>query len=147
MHTSNSTNPETVEVTIFDQNSDKALTTQKGPSDQSFEISVRHPKLWSPESPNLYNVTVTLGKDQVQSYLGFRSVSMDSANGVVRPFLNNKPIFIFGTLDQGYWPDGIYTPPNREAMTYDLHVLKRLGFNAVRKHVCLFFPHTLITLI
>lgn len=73
--------------------------------------------------------------DHVRSYTGFRTISKGVVDGVVRPLVNGDFKFIFGTLDQGFWPDGIYTPPNREAMVYDLHVLKKLGFNMVRKHV------------
>lgn len=77
-----------------------------------------------------------MGSDVVSSYTGFRTISKGTVDGIVRPLLNGKFIFQFGTLDQGFWPDGIYTPPNREAMVYDLHVLKNLGFNMLRKHVC-----------
>jgi beta-galactosidase/beta-glucuronidase len=76
-----------------------------------------------------------MGMDVVNSYTGFRTISKGVVDGVVRPLLNGEFIFMFGTLDQGYWPDGIYTPPNREAMVYDLEVLKSLGFNMLRKHV------------
>lgn len=76
-----------------------------------------------------------LGNDKVQSYTGFRTISKGEVDGVVRPLLNGEFVFMFGTLDQGYWPDGLYTPPTKEAMVYDLEVLKKLGFNMVRKHV------------
>lgn len=82
-------------------------------------------------------MSVSFGSDTVTSYTGFRSISKEEVNGVVRPLLNGEPLFMFGTLDQGFWPDGIYTPPNREAMVYDLEVLKSLGFNMLRKHVSL----------
>lgn len=80
-------------------------------------------------------MTVTLGEDVVSSYTAFRTVSRGEVNGIQRPLLNGEFIFQFGTLDQGYWPDGLYTPPNREAMEYDLKMLKDLGFNMLRKHV------------
>jgi hypothetical protein len=80
-------------------------------------------------------VTVTLGDDVVSSYTAFRTVSRGEVNGIQRPLLNGEFVFQFGTLDQGYWPDGLYTPPNREAMEYDLKMLKDLGFNMLRKHV------------
>ncbi|RJE18122.1 Hydrolase [Aspergillus sclerotialis] len=86
-------------------------------------------------SPHLYNVTVRMGADHVRSYTGFRSISKGMVDGVVRPLVNGEFQFLFGPLDQGYWPDGLYTAPNREAMVYDLKVLKKLGFNMVRKHV------------
>lgn len=69
------------------------------------------------------------------SYTGFRTVSVGEVNGIQRPLINGKFFFHFGTLDQGYWPDGLHTPPSREAMVYDLEVLKGLGLNMVRKHV------------
>lgn len=78
-----------------------------------------------------------MGADHVRSYTGFRTISKGTVDGIVRPLVNGQFTFMFGTLDQGYWPDGIYTPPNREAMVYDLRVLKKLGFNMVRKHVSL----------
>lgn len=76
-----------------------------------------------------------MGDDMVTSYTGFRTISKGSLDGVTRPLINGEFSFLFGTLDQGFWPDGIYTPPNREAMLYDLQVLKKLGFNMLRKHV------------
>ena len=80
-------------------------------------------------------MTVTLGDDVVNSYTAFRTVSRGEVNGIQRPLLNGEFVFQFGTLDQGYWPDGLYTPPNREAMEFDLKMLKDLGFNMLRKHV------------
>jgi len=80
-------------------------------------------------------VSVTLGDDVISSYTAFRTVSRGEVNGIQRPLLNGEFVFQFGTLDQGYWPDGLYTPPNREAMEYDLKMLKDLGFNMLRKHV------------
>lgn len=78
---------------------------------------------------------MSLDQDEVESYVGFRTISRGVIDGVERPLLNGEFIFMFGTLDQGYWPDGLYTPPNHEAMVYDLKMLKDLGFNTVRKHV------------
>ncbi|UKZ74251.1 hypothetical protein TrVFT333_001913 [Trichoderma virens FT-333] len=113
----------------------RIIASQKGPSDEEFKFKVKQPKLWSPSSPTLYNLTVTLGDDEVSSYTGFRTISTGKVKGIQRPLLNGEFTFIFGTLDQGFWPDGLYTPPNREAMVYDLKMLKGLGFNAVRKHI------------
>ncbi|OQD81321.1 hypothetical protein PENANT_c028G05777 [Penicillium antarcticum] len=121
------------EVTVHKDG--KVLTTHNGPTNTPFQFTVSSPKLWSPNSPNLYNVTVNLDKDQVESYTGFRTISRGKVDGTERPLLNGEFIFMFGTLDQGYWPDGLYTPPTREAMVYDLQVLKKLGFNMVRKHI------------
>lgn len=133
VHTSSVNTTSNVRVTVYD--GDKVLASHRGPSNQPFQFKVDSPKLWSPDSPDLYNITVELGKDKVQSYTGFRTIAKGTVDGVVRPLLNGEFIFMFGTLDQGFWPDGIYTPPTLEAMVYDLQVLKKLGFNMVRKHV------------
>ncbi|KAJ5929161.1 hypothetical protein N7454_007009 [Penicillium verhagenii] len=133
VHTSSVNTTTSVIVTVHD--GDHVVATHRGPSNQPFQFNVESPKLWSPASPNLYNITVKLGKDQVQSYTGFRTISKGTVNGVVRPMLNGEFIFMFGTLDQGFWPDGIYTAPTTDAMVYDLQMLKNLGFNMVRKHI------------
>ncbi|OJJ81764.1 putative hydrolase [Aspergillus glaucus CBS 516.65] len=126
-------NATSVEVTVYDN--DDEVASHTGQSDEPFVFKVSEPKLWSPDSPNLYNVTVRLGNDQVQSYTGFRTISKGKIDGIVRPLLNGKFVFMFGPLDQGYWPDGLYTPPSLDAMVYDLKFLKDLGFNMVRKHI------------
>ncbi|KAJ5163413.1 uncharacterized protein N7500_005243 [Penicillium coprophilum] len=113
----------------------KTVAKHKGPTNEPFQFTVSSPKLWSPNSPELYDVTVKLGNDKVESYTGFRTISRGKIDGVERPLLNGEFIFMFGTLDQGYWPDGLYTPPSKEAMVYDLKMLKKLGFNMVRKHI------------
>jgi beta-galactosidase/beta-glucuronidase len=122
-------------VTVYDSGTDNILTSQSGTSDAPFQFTVASPKLWSPDSPTLYNITVKMGSDEIASYTGFRTISRGTVDGVVRPLLNGEIIFMFGTLDQGFWPDGIYTPPNREAMVFDLQTLKNVGFNMLRKHV------------
>lgn len=124
-----------VEIIVHELDSDTALVSHKSHSDQQFKFKVPSPKLWSPDSPTLYNLTVIMGDDEIQSYTGFRSIEKGTVNGIERPLLNGEFVFQFGPLDQGYWPDGLHTPPNREAMVYDLQVLKKLGFNMLRKHV------------
>ncbi|TKA68257.1 hypothetical protein B0A49_08019 [Cryomyces minteri] len=124
-----------VQVSVVDRGSKKVVAFHNGTSDAAFQFSVPSPSLWSPDSPTLYDVTVSMGGDVISSYTGFRTFSKGTVNGVVRPLVNGKFTFVFGTLDQGFWPDGIYTPPNREAMVYDLQTLKRLGLNMVRKHI------------
>jgi beta-galactosidase/beta-glucuronidase len=109
--------------------------TQRGFSNQQISFAYPSPKLWSPDSPTLYNLTVGMGEDWVKSYTGFRTISAGQVNGIQRPLLNGDFIFMFGTLDQGFWPDGIYTPPTLEAMVSDLKLLKSVGMNMVRKHV------------
>ncbi|KAL3477324.1 glycoside hydrolase superfamily [Aspergillus californicus] len=122
-----------VEVAVLE--GDETIASHTGTANSQFTFTVPDVKRWSPDTPNLYNITVTLGDDQVNSYTGFRTISKGTVDGVVRPLINGEFKFLFGTLDQGYWPDGLHTAPNREAMEYDLHLLKDLGFNMVRKHI------------
>jgi hypothetical protein len=103
---------------------------------------IPEPKLWSPGSPFLYELVVQLqgegGKitDEVKGYVAIRKTSLGKdANGVTRLMLNNKPVFQFGPLDQGFWPDGLYTAPTDAALKYDIEMTKKLGFNMARKHV------------
>jgi Concanavalin A-like lectin/glucanases superfamily/PA14 domain/Glycosyl hydrolases family 2, sugar binding domain/Glycosyl hydrolases family 2/Glycosyl hydrolases family 2, TIM barrel domain len=111
-----------------------------GPVGEELRVPVRDPKLWTPERPHLYDLEVELrdrGRevDEVDSYFGMRTISLGQVGGRTRMMLNGEPVFNMGPLDQGFWPDGIYTPPTDEALRYDLIETKRLGFNAVRKHV------------
>ena len=93
-------------------------------------------KLWSPESPALYDFTAKFGKDEIKGYFGMRKFEKrKDSKGVLRFFLNNKPYYVMGTLDQGWWPDGLLTPPSEEAMAFDIQTLKDCGFNAMRKHI------------
>jgi beta-galactosidase/beta-glucuronidase len=94
-------------------------------------LPIPDPKLWSPSSPHLYDLDVSVGEDRVGSYFGMRKFSVQAG----RLCLNGAPLFQFGALDQGYWPDGLYTPPSDEAMRRDIELVKGLGFNLVRKHV------------
>ncbi|KAI1306146.1 family 2 glycosyl hydrolase [Xylaria venustula] len=132
--TTNKGTKDTVKVTVTDD-SGKNVATGMGKANQPFTFKVSSPSLWSPDSPTLYNLTVTVGDDKVTSYTGFRTIASGEVNGVKRPLINGEFGFHFGTLDQGFWPDGIYVPPNREAMVYDLKQLKNLGFNMLRKHI------------
>ncbi len=105
---------------------------------ETAEKVVRIPnfKPWSPESLFLYNVVFSCGKDRVRSYFGMRKFSVGKdENGMPRLFLNNKPYFHNGLLDQGYYPDGFLTPPSNEAMEYDVKAVKKMGFNMLRKHI------------
>jgi len=128
-----------VEVKIIE--SGKIIAQGKGIAGQEVLLPVPDAKLWSPESPFLYEVEVVLlrnGKaiDQVKSYFGMRKISTKrDANGIVRLQLNNKDYFQFGPLDQGWWPDGLYTAPTDEALKFDIIKTKDFGFNLIRKHV------------
>ncbi len=100
------------------------------------EIPVPDFEAWSPENPRLYGFTVTCGEDEVQSYFAMRKFSVEQdERGAPRLFLNNRPYFQNGVLDQGYWPDGLYTAPTDEAMIYDISAAKAMGFNMLRKHI------------
>ncbi|MGV3589962.1 MAG: glycoside hydrolase family 2 protein [Adhaeribacter sp.] len=104
-------------------------------------LPVSNPKLWSPDSPFLYDLRVAVvrnGKvvDEVKSYFAMRKISMaPDANGIQRMLLNNKFVFQYGPLDQGWWPDGLYTAPTDEALLFDIEKTKEMGFNMIRKHV------------
>ena len=92
--------------------------------------------LWSPENPKLYNFTAKYGKDEINGYFGMRKFEKRTdAKGILRFFLNNEPYYVMGTLDQGWWPDGLLTPPSEEAMVFDIKTLKDCGFNTMRKHI------------
>ena len=132
--------PDKVEVKVFDG---KNLVA-KGAALNGVPVELTMPedvKLWSPESPSLYDMEVTLYKDgkaidQVKSYTALRKFSTHKdKNGITRLQLNNKDYFQFGPLDQGWWPDGLYTAPTDEALVYDLKKIKDFGYNMVRKHV------------
>lgn len=106
------------------------------------ELQVSEPKLWSPADPTLYDMEVSLVDakgavvDRVKSYVGIREIGkIKESEGNVRFALNGKEIFHLGPLDQGWWPDGLLTPPSEEAMLFDLNFLKQSGFNLVRKHI------------
>jgi beta-galactosidase/beta-glucuronidase len=104
-------------------------------------LPISKPRLWSPEDPRLYRLEVTLklgarSLDHVASYFGMRKISLGKdPRGFTRLMLNNKPYFQFGPLDQGFWPDGLYTAPTDAALRYDIEMTKKLGFNLARKHV------------
>lgn len=99
-------------------------------------IMIPHMRSWSPEDPFLYDLHVRMGEDSVESYFAMRKVEVkNDKEGIPRIFLNNEPYFEKGVLDQGYWPDGLYTPPCDEAMIYDIQKMKDLGFNMIRKHI------------
>lgn len=113
----------------------KQVATVKGRG-RNLMLAIPQPQLWSPESPTLYDLEISYGKDSVRSYVGVRETSIiKDADGHLRFALNGKEVFHFGPLDQGWWPDGLLTPPSEEAMRSDLVFLKAAGFNTVRKHI------------
>ena len=129
-----------IEVNVYDGN--QLVATGKSINDEAVVIPMpEDAKLWSPDFPFLYTLKVMLKSDnkildQVNSYAAMRKYSTKrDANGIVRLELNNQPLFQFGPLDQGWWPDGLYTAPTDEALVYDIQKTKDLGFNMIRKHI------------
>ena len=103
---------------------------------QNVKIQLAAFKAWSPDNPHLYDVKVTYNKDEVVSYFGMRKFHVEKdKKGILRFFMNNKPFFFNGILDQGYWPESLLTPPTDEALRYDIVKLKELGYNTIRKHI------------
>ncbi len=114
----------------------------EGAPGQPIRFAVKEPRLWTPDDPHLYPVEVELigpdGKvaDTVSTYFALRSITKErDEQGILRLCLNGKPLFQIGPLDQGWWPDGLLTPPSDAAMRFDLDVLKKLGMNMLRKHI------------
>ena len=101
----------------------------------SVTITPENPRLWSPENPYLYGFTVEAGEDTVQSYFAIRSLEIKKCGKYPRLCLNGKPYFFHGLLDQGYWPDGLFTPAMPECYADDIRLMKKLGFNTLRKHI------------
>jgi hypothetical protein len=117
----------------------KAVGEASGLADKPLHLAITHPHLWSPQDPFLYTfkATLTLGeqRDEVTSYAGLRTIAIAKVGGRNRIVLNGKPIFLLATLDQGYWPDGIYTAPTDAALKFDIQKTKDFGFNTIRKHI------------
>lgn len=105
-------------------------------TDMDAQIQLGSFKSWTPENPHLYDMEITYGEDMGRSYFGMRKFHIDrDSKGILRFFLNNKPYFFNGVLNQGYWPESLMTPPTDAALKYDIEKLKKLGFNMIRKHV------------
>ena len=103
---------------------------------KSLYIKIENPKLWSPEEPNLYDITIQGSQDRVQSYFGLRTLGIaPGSDGYQRLQLNGKPYFFNGVLDQGYWPEGIFLPNSEKGWENDILAMKKLGFNTLRKHI------------
>ena len=115
------------------------VAAARGDAGGALRVAIRRPRLWTPDHPFLYTITATLrgpgGRDHVQSYAAMRSIGVATVGGKQRIVLNGKPTFLLATLDQGYWPDGIYTAPTDAALRFDIQKTKDLGFNTIRKHI------------
>ncbi|TNF41277.1 MAG: beta-galactosidase, partial [Bacteroidetes bacterium] len=142
--------PSLAEITLMADG--KTVSVVSGAAGTALSLPVTDARLWSPDDPFLYDLKVRLitggqVSDEVTSYAGMRKISLGvSDDGFTRIFLNNEFVWQNGPLDQGFWPDGLYTPPSDEAMKYDLEMLKKMGFNMLRKHVKVenrrFYYHT-----
>ena len=128
-----------VNISVVDKGEKVAML--ESPVNETALLQLDDPELWSPGSPFLYELKLTLldpsGKeiDHVESYFGMRKISLRKKDGKMVMHLNNKPLFHYGPLDQGWWPDGLHTPPSDEAMAYDIEMTKSMGFNMIRKHI------------
>lgn len=137
--TSQPCNTAVVEVKLLDKG--QVVASAKGVQGKELRLAVQNPTLWDTSNPYLYDMKVSLTKDgkvvdDVKSYTAFRKISSKGdANGIMRMQLNNKNLFQYGPLDQGWWPDGLYTAPTDEALLYDIVKTKDWGFNMIRKHV------------
>lgn len=108
----------------------------EGKTNTPIVIPVENMHSWSPDDPFLYDVVIEMGEDKVESYFAMRKISVSKGeDGIAKVYLNNKPYFQHGLLDQGYWSDGLYTAPTDEALIFDIEEMKRLGFNMIRKHI------------
>ncbi len=130
---------EEIEVRVI--KNDIPILTKKFNTRDKLILDIPSPMLWTPDSPELYQLELSISQngkslDKVKSYFAMRKISMvTDEQGFQRMQLNNETIFQYGTLDQGWWPDGLLTPPSAEAMLYDMQVLKSMGFNMLRKHI------------
>merc|ERR1712072_1389488 len=131
-----------VKLTAYDEHGIVGFGSGWSGDEVTLKFSENHiPKLWSPSSPFLYNLTVSLhlsakgeAVDVVESYFAMREITLGRAGEAVQFHLNGEPVFQYGVLDQGWWPDGLYTPPSEEALEFDILKAKEFGFNLIRKH-------------
>ncbi|MGX8696610.1 MAG: sugar-binding domain-containing protein, partial [Prevotella sp.] len=135
------TNPSTDKVEVTLSYDGHMIVQGSAPAGQTIFLPLKNPQLWTPDSPNRYQMSVRLMSngqqvDQIGSYAAMRKISVaQQADGIWRLQLNNKNLFHFGPLDQGYWPDGLYTAPTDEALRFDIQKTKDWGFNMIRKHM------------
>ncbi|QMW06863.1 glycoside hydrolase family 2 [Spirosoma foliorum] len=131
----------TANVSVVVLDGQKAVAHAEGNAGTTLSIPIVNPKPWSPDSPFLYDLKITLKSangeitDNVLSYFGMRDVTLGKVDGVVRPLLNGRFVMQLGLLDQGYWPDGILTAPTEEALKSDMLFTKKAGYNLIRKHM------------
>ena len=122
-----------INIKIYDSNQCIIATNSL---ERRISIKIPNKISWSPENPFLYQVKIQMGEDEIESYFAMRKISVELENHEIpRIYLNNEPYFQNGVLDQGYWPDGLYTAPSDDAMIYDITKMKELGFNMIHKHL------------
>jgi len=129
---------QTVSVAVKD--GETIVATFNGAANTNLVIPIPNAKLWSPDSPFLYDLDIKLnsngsGVDSLKSYFGMRKIAMNKVGAYYKMFFNNEFLFQMGPLDQGFWPDGLYTAPTDAALKSDIEMMKRFGFNMVRKHI------------
>ncbi|MGO2633328.1 MAG: PA14 domain-containing protein, partial [Galactobacter sp.] len=125
------------EVKVVVKDRGRVVGQGTGTSGEQLAIDIKNPHLWTPDDPHLYDLTVTTGRDAVSSYVGLRTIEVGAAgpDGKQKILLNGKPTFLLSTLDQGYWPDGVFTAPTDKALAWDIEQTKDFGFNTIRKHI------------
>ena len=134
-------NPGTNKICISILRGDNVVASITDNCNNVVTLNIPDPELWTPDNPFLYDVVIELKNgsktiDKLTGYTGLRKISVGKTfDGFTRMLLNNRFVYQNGPLDQGFWPDGIYTPPSEKAMVYDLDMTKRMGFNMLRKHV------------
>lgn len=135
----NTSGKEHVKIVVFDNG--KQISMEEGSIQEEMTLKIPNQKLWNPDSPHLYDMKISLLDgdkvlDEFDSYFAMRKISIakDKA-GFNRIMLNNEFLFQYGLLDQGWWPDGLLTPPSDEALKYDIEFTKKAGFNTIRKHI------------
>lgn len=129
-----------ISVSVLVKPGAEIVQTSAGSPNLEIRIPIPNQKLWSPDSPFLYDLEIKLIKnglaiDSVGSYFGMRKIAATNEGGIKKLYLNNKFLFQMGPLDQGFWPDGLYTAPTDKALRYDIEMMKAFGFNMVRKHI------------
>ncbi|PYG00594.1 Glycosyl hydrolases family 2, sugar binding domain [Georgenia satyanarayanai] len=138
VNTAGASDEASVEIVAYDADGVE-VGSVTGATDTNLQLEIPDPHLWSPEDPYLYDLTATLTdgdqNDAVDGYSGMRSIEVAEVDGQQRILLNGEQTYLNSTLDQGYWPDGVYTAPTDEALAWDIQETKDLGFNTIRKHI------------
>jgi beta-galactosidase/beta-glucuronidase len=131
-----STGSTSAEATVVVLDGDRVVAAESGRAGRAIRLAIPDPHVWTLDDPHLYDLEIICGDDTLTSYAAMRSVGIGHDDRGRRRFLlNGEPVWHLGVLDQGYWPDGLLTPPSDEAMVHDISTMKSLGFTMLRKHV------------